>query len=43
MRATFTVEPGNHRTIALVASDREPLFIPDLAAVDERLSATIQY
>ena len=43
MRGTFTVEPGNHRTIALVSSDREPLFIPDLAAVDERLNATIQY
>ncbi len=43
MRGTFTVEPGNHSTIALVASDREPLFIPDLAAVDERLNATIQY
>ncbi len=43
MRGTFTVEPGNHRTIALVASDREPLFIPDLAAVDERLNTTIQY
>ena len=43
MRGTFTVEPGNHRTIALVASDHEPLFIPDLAAVDERLTATIQY
>ena len=43
MRGTFTVEPGNHSSIALVASDHEPLFIPDLAAVDERLSATIQY
>jgi len=43
MRGTFTVEPGNHRTIALVASDREPLFIPDPAAMDERLNATIQY
>ena len=43
MRGTFTVEPGNHRTIALVASDRQPLSIPDLAAVDERLTATIQY
>ena len=38
IRGTFTVEPGNHRTIALVSSDREPLFIPDLAAVDERLN-----
>ena len=43
MRGTFTVEPGNHRTIALVASDREPLFIPDLAAVEARLDRTIQY
>ena len=43
LRGTFTVEPGNHRTIAFVASDRVPLFIPDPAAVDERLNTTIQY
>jgi hypothetical protein len=43
MRGTFSVEPGNCRNIALVASDREPLFIPDPAAVDERLDRTIGY
>ncbi len=41
--ATFTVEPGNHRTIALVASDHEPLFIPDVEAVEARLDRTIEY
>jgi GH15 family glucan-1,4-alpha-glucosidase len=43
MRGTFSAEPGDHRIIALVASDREPLFIPDLAAVDERLNRTTEY
>ena len=43
VRGTLTAEPGGHRTIALVSSDREPLFIPDLAAVDERLDRTIAF
>ncbi|HTU38249.1 MAG TPA: glycoside hydrolase family 15 protein [Acidimicrobiales bacterium] len=43
MRGTFTIERGERRTIALVAADNEPLFLPDLDAVNERLDRTMAY
>jgi GH15 family glucan-1,4-alpha-glucosidase len=39
--AEFTTMQGQRATIALVGSDHEPLFLPDLHSVDERLDRTI--
>lgn len=38
----FTCCPGSRNTVALVATDREPLFLPDPQAVDERLDRTVE-
>ncbi|MBE7190532.1 MAG: glycoside hydrolase family 15 protein, partial [Jatrophihabitans endophyticus] len=36
----FTVAAGEHCTVALVASEREPLYLADLAAVESRIGYT---
>ncbi|OWK28314.1 glycoside hydrolase family 15 protein [Sphingomonas mucosissima] len=37
---SFTVEPGTRETLAIVAGENEPLVLPDIAAIDQRIDVS---
>lgn len=41
--ATFDIAPGRRAVVAVLATDREPLFLPDPAAIDARIDATVAW